>query len=275
MTDTTTPPTTTQQTVRGAAVERRTDPKSVAIAKQYQTQFADVLPDHIEAKGFVGSAIAVLRKDPDLLKAAENSPTSFVNALMHCASLGHVPGDKTYYLTRRWNGKTKREEIVGLEGYRGVIERMYRSGAVASVIVREVCEGDTFSFTEGVDDKPIHHVDWFGADRGEIVGVYAYAILAGGAVSRVAVLNRKDIEDAKARSDAGKKDVGPWHTDFRAMVWKTAAHRLEPWVPTSAEYRREQLRASVAAENLRKVDPTTGEVLDDVVDAELVEEGGE
>jgi hypothetical protein len=31
------------------------------------------------------------------------------------------------------------------------------------------------------------------------------------------------------------------------MWWKTAAKRLEPWVPTSREYRREQLRAAAAA----------------------------
>ena len=31
------------------------------------------------------------------------------------------------------------------------------------------------------------------------------------------------------------------------MWWKTAARRLEPWVPTSAEYRREQLRATASA----------------------------
>jgi recombination protein RecT len=247
----------------------------VTIAKARTSQFAEVLPDHIDAKQFVGSALAALRKDPDLLAAAENSPTAFVNSLMHAAQLGHVPGSKEYYLTRRRDKNTGgREIIVGLEGYRGVIERMYRSGAVASVIVREVCAGDRFEFVEGVMDKPVHEVDWFNpGGRGDIIGVYAYAHLTTGAVSRVVVLNRKDIDDAKSRSDAGKKDVGPWKTDYRAMVWKTAAHRLEPWVPTSAEFRREQLRAAVAADNLRApagVDPTTGEVFD-VVDAEVIE----
>ena len=268
------------QSVRGAALEKRADPKSVAIARSYQAQFADVLPDHVEAKEFVGSAIAALRKDPKLLEAAENSPTAFLNTLMECATLGHTPGSKTYYLTPRYNGKTKRVEIAGIEGYRGVIERMYRSGAVASVIVREVTAADKFEFVEGVHDRPVHEVDWFSdvpRDASTIVGAYAYAILTTGAVSRVAILSRKDIDDAKQRSDAGKKDFGPWVTDFRAMVWKTAAHRLEPWVPTSAEYRREQLRAAVAADNLRnKVDTATGEVLDgDVVDAEFTEGGDE
>ena len=51
----------------------------------------------------------------------------------------------------------------------------------------------------------------------------------------------------KAQSDLGKQDKGPWVTNERAMWLKTAAHRLEPWVPTSAEYRREVARATAAA----------------------------
>jgi recombination protein RecT len=94
---------------------------------------------------------------------------------------------------------------------------------------------------------------------------------------------------AKAASDGADTKYSPWnrldggpnHPEFtgRSMWWKTAARRLEPWVPTSAEYRREQLRAAVEADNLRKpaapgagavqrVDTATGEVLD----AELVDD---
>jgi recombination protein RecT len=268
-------PPTQPQTIRRAAVATREDPKSVAVTKGYQHQFAEVLPDHIEAKGFVGAALATLRKDPDLLKAAENSPTALVNTLMQCAQLGHTPGSKEFALTRRYNGKTKREEVVGLEQYQGVIERMYRSGAVASVIVREVCKGDTFDFVEGVHDRPVHDVDWFdgGVNRDDpesIIGVYAYARLTTGATSRVVVLSKQDIEKARMNSDMGKNNKGPWHDHYCAMAWKTAAHRLEPWVPTSAEYRREQLRASAAA---ARVDTSTGELLDgDVVDADVVDQ---
>lgn len=267
-------------TVRSAVEKRREDPASVAIAKQYEHNFAEILPPHIEAKGFVGAAVAALRKNPDLLAAANNSTTAFVNTLMECASLGHVPGSKEFYLTaRRSKDHQNKPIVVGLEGYRGVIERMYRSGAVASVIVREVCKGDRFAFTEGIDEMPQHEADWFSdLDRSapeNILGCYAYARLTNGATSRVVILSAKDIERAKQSSDAGRKNVGPWSTDYRAMVWKTAAHRLEPWVPTSAEYRREQLRAEAAAASVKTehglVDIRTGEV-EDVVDAQVVED---
>jgi recombination protein RecT len=198
--------------------------------------------------------------------------------------------------------------VLGIEGYRGVIERMYRSGAVAKVVVREVCARDKFRYVEGADDKPVHAfggqgetgADFFGPagsrDRGAMVGVYAYAELTNGAVSRVVILNRADWEAAR---DAGgykpddpyspwnRLDAGKDHPEFRgrSMVWKTAAKRLEPWVPTSAEYRREMLRASAAAADAagpRLAGPVTvaaqengqppAEPYPDVQDAEIVGE---
>ncbi len=271
------------QTVSSAVANR--DPQPIQVAKQYQDRFAAVLPDHIDAKQFIGLASGALYRDPKLMEAAGNSPAAFMNALMRCASLGHQPGTEEFYLTPRKNKKNRNlPEIQGIEGYRGIVERMYRSGAVASVIVREVCENDGFEFVEGVHDKPVHKVDWFGSGRGQMIGVYAYAVLTTGAVSRVVILSRDDVMAAKAKSDGANSDYSPWNTNERAMWWKTAARRLEPWVPTSAEYRREQLRAAAEAYTARQqvpaaepddgepqADPHTGEV----VEAELVEEQGE
>lgn len=267
------------QTVSNAVAAVREEPKAVAIARRYEGEFHEVLPEHIDVKQFIGSALAGLRKDPALLAAANNDTTRFVSTLIECARLGHVPGSREYYLTVRREaaeGGRKVPKVLGIEGYRGVIERMYRSGAVASVIVREVCEGDRFEFVEGVHDVPVHHVDWFGGatrkDPARIIGGYAYARLTTGATSRVVVLSKADFEETKRRSDAGRADKGPWSTDYLAMCLKTLAHRLEPWVPTSAEYRREQLRAAVAADAARSsgpvdmsamaVDTETGEVIE-------------
>src|SRR4249919_2833760 len=233
-----------------------------------QPHLAAILPHHIDAKAFIGTAAAALYSNADLMKAAETSPDTLITALMRCAALGHQPGTEEFYLTPRT--VKGRPTILGIEGYRGIVERMYRSGAVASVVVREVCANDSFQYTEGADDKPVHSfggygktgADFFGPggshDRGDMVGVYAYAVLTTGAVSRVVILNRPDVEAAR---DAGgysandphspwnRYDAGKDHPEFqgRSMWWKTAARRLEPWVPTSAEYRREQLRAAAQA----------------------------
>lgn len=274
------------ETVGNAVAQRQAEPRAVAVAKRYEGQFHEVLPEHIDAKQFVGSAVAALRKDPNLLAAANNDSTRFVSTLIECARLGHVPGSKEFYLTvrrERVDGQLV-PKVLGIEGYRGVIERMYRSGAVAAVIVREVCKGDEFRFVEGEQEVPRHEVDWFGGvDRrnpANIIGGYAYARLTTGATSRVVLLSKADFESTRQRSDAGsdagKGSSGPWKTDYLAMCLKTLAHRLEPWVPTSAEYRREQLRAVAAASIAREttepadiyVNTDTGEV----IDGEVVED---
>lgn len=255
-----------------------TTPKPVAVARRNQDRFDAVLPRHIEAKSFVGLAESALYRDDNLMKAAENNPQAFYGALMRAASLGHRPGSEEFYLVPR---KIKgRMEVQGIEGYRGIVERMYRSGAVASVIVREVCEQDSFEFVEGVMDKPRHEIDWFGDARGDMIGVYAYAVMTTGAVSRVVILSKSDVMAAKARSDGAKSEYSPWNRDERAMWWKTAARRLEPWVPTSVEFFKERVRAASEVSHTTldrpevpteqgRVDADTGEI----VDGEIVDDG--
>src|SRR5258707_7409295 len=259
----------TAQTV-SQAVEKR-DAGIVNVMWDNRTHFAAVLPDHIDVKSFLGTAAAALYASPALMNAAEKSPDSLITAMMRCAALGHQPGTDEYYLTPRT--VRGRPVVLGIEGYRGVIERMYRSGALKTVIVREVCAKDRSGYVEGRDDKPQHSfggpdaydstgADFFGAtgsrDRGAMVGVYAYAVLMTGAVSRVIILNRDDVLAAR---DAGgyrpDDEYSPWNRldagngrpelTGRSMWWKTAVKRLEPWVPTSAEDRRGQLRAAVQA----------------------------
>jgi recombination protein RecT len=254
------------QTVTGAVARREAGPVTVMWGRR--AHFKAVLPASVDVEAFLGTAAGALYASADLMEAATRSPDSLIVAMMRCAALGHMPGTDEFYLTPR--KKKGVPQVLGIEGYRGVIERMYRSGAVAKVVVREVCAKDQFSYTEGADDKPVHSfggegstgADFFGAtgfrDRGPMVGVYAYAQLTTGAYSRPAILNRADVEAAR---DAGgwkpddlfspwnRMDAGKDHPEFqgRSMWWKTAAKRLEPWVPTSAEYRREQLRASASA----------------------------
>jgi len=290
------------QTVSNAVATRDAGPVKFMWSKR--AHLATVLPKSVDVEAFLGTAAGALYasdqpgKNLTLWKCAQANPDSLFVALMECAVLGHLPGTEEYYLTPRMDHG--RPKVLGIEGYRGVIERMYRSGAVSKVVVREVCEHDKFRYLEGTDDKPVHD---FGAGattgaaffaamgkRGEMVGGYAYAELLTGAVSRVVILTRDDVHAAR---DAGgyKPDdkFSPWnrmdggedHPEYRgrSMWWKTFAKRLEPWVPTSAEYRREALRASAsaaaAANPAAPVMPIAAAAAPpdaDIVDAELVDE---
>jgi recombination protein RecT len=195
-----------------------------------------------------------------------------MTALMHAARLGLEPGTEQYYLTpRKEKGQLK---VLGVTGYQGLVELIYRAGAVSSVIVECVYSGDRFDYAPGKHERPQHEIDWDADDRGPLRLVYAYAIMRDGATSKVVVLNKHDIERIKASSQGSGSEFSPWAKHPAAMWMKSAARQLAKWVPTSAEYLRDQLRAvaEVQAEQSRplpsvpaNVDPVTG-----VIEGELV-----
>lgn len=219
----------------------RRDNGPAGLVQQYQHDFAVVLPSHINASTWCRVAVGALRRDPKVAEAAANNPAAFLGALLDAARRGLEPGTEQYYLVPQKN--KGRLEIRGNIGYQGVVELIYRAGAVSSVVVEAVRKGDKFRYVPGKDQRPVHEVDWFGGDRGELVGVYAYAVMKDGATSKVVILNKADIARAKASSQGASSAYSPWTNHEEAMWLKTAAHRLAKWVPTSAEYIREQLRA--------------------------------
>jgi recombination protein RecT len=113
-----------------------------AMVRQHAESFTAVLPSHIKPDTWVRLAQSALKrgkkvKTPggqvctELELAAGNNPTMFLE-----------PGTpEEYYLTPR---KTKNgPEVLGITGYQGEIEMIYRAGAVSSVIVEVVREKDT------------------------------------------------------------------------------------------------------------------------------------
>lgn len=247
MTSSTDAPTNGNGTPTGQALERTTPAQMVT---QYKDSLSAVLPSHItKPETWLRIAQSALKKGPrgqdgrtSLEVAAENNPAVFMATLIDCARLGLEPGTEQYYLTPR-RAKGGRTEILGIVGYQGYIELMYRAGAVESVVAECVYERDVFAFRPGVDVLPQHEIDWDSDDRGALRLVYAFARMKGGAVSKVVVLNKADIARIKAKAQDPGGQYSPWRTDEPSMWLKSAVRQLRKWVPTSAEYRREQLRA--------------------------------
>lgn len=210
--------------------------------RHYQAEFAQVLPSHFPPETFTRLAVGALKRNPELANRAAQNPASLLHALLEAASMGLRPGTPEYHLTPRGG---KDPGVLGITGWQGEIELIYRAGAVSSVKAEVVYSGDVFEFEPGWD-KPIHRVDWFAEDRGAVVGAYAYAVMSDGhTTSKVVVIGPREIKRAKQASATASSSHSPWTTDYPAMVRKTAIHQLANWVPTSAEYRREQLRAAV------------------------------
>lgn len=236
---------------RAAALEqRRASIGRVAqITQTAARDFDRLLPEHISVATFMTSAGAALWKSQDLMDGAIASPESFLIALRESAMLGHVPGTDHYWLTPRKDHGIP--SVVGIEGYQGIVERMYRSGGVLSVHANVVREADTFEPYAGPNGRPLHQ---FGgkqgafspaAERGAIIGSYAYAMLPGGVPSEVMLISLEQLMEAKALAGTAKF----WNLHPIPMYKKTALRRLEPYVPVSAGYRQTvaQAQAFVAA----------------------------
>lgn len=236
----------------GNALERVKEQKAAAqdLIKTYRADLSRVMPRHTNAEAFIGLALAYVRRDMKVLEAASRNPQSLVLALRECAALGHMPMKGTFALVPFNNKKAVGGiEVVGIEEYRAVIERMYRAGGVASVHVELARANDTNSTGVGRPRwkpatmiLPDHEYDEYADEetRGDIIAVYAYARLRHGGVSQVVWMNAAEV--AKHEKDTPFWR-GPWRPD---MVRKTALHKLERYVPTSIEY-REQLGVSMAA----------------------------
>lgn len=225
-------------TSANGTIARPEQPNGNQVIEQYRHIFAEVLPTHIKPETWVRVAQGALRRDTRLAQAAANNPQSLVAALLDAARRGLEPGTEQYYLVAYGR------DVQGIVGYQGEIELIYRASAVSSVIVEAVYENDVFEYRPGVHDRPLHEVDWFGDDRGALKGVYAYAVMKDGATSRVVVMNRKQVMEHKAMSKGTSSPDSPWNKWEQSMWLKTAAHELTKWVPTSAEYLRDQARAA-------------------------------
>lgn len=224
-------------TVSQAVAQR--DQSPTALVADYRDDFAAVLPSHLPPAAFVRLAQGVLRRDRALMQAAMNNPGSLMTAMLDCARLGHEPGTPAYYFV------PIKGAIEGWEGYRGVIERIYRAGAVQSVRAAVVRQNDSYEYEEGMP-HPVHRFERFASaeQRGPLVGVYAFAYMAEGGISRVVELGREEVLKHRDMNPSSKRADSPWSKWEESMWLKCAAHELEKWVPSSTEYRREISRST-------------------------------
>lgn len=250
----------TENTVGNAVATQDNVTKVVTYIENAAQDYGRVLPTHLDPSHWVRLATGLLQRNPTLAEAAVTNPNSFKSALLECARLGHDPGTEAFaFVPFKENGRLT---VVGIEQYQGEIERMYRAGAVDAVICEVVRQNDYFHWTPG--ERPQHDADWFatGEARGPLVGVYAYAVLKGGGISKVVVMGAEEV--AKHRAVAKTKNI--WDQWQDAMWRKTAIHELEKWVPTSAEYQAQRLRALAESERVthkvEQLDPPTPPALE-------------
>lgn len=241
------------------AVAAKAQHPAVLIQKQYAARLAAMVPTHVNGEAWVRQLAGLLR-DEKLAEAASSDFDSFLNAAERAANLGLRPGTEEFYMRPiKIKGKL---QVQGITGYQGLVDLMYRTGAVGSVVVETVRQSDIFSYVPGRMDRPIHEIDWDAEDRGPLRLVYAYAVMATGAVSKVVVLPKVKIEkEHRAKSDGYLNRDGtvnqysPWFTNEESMWLKTGARQLAKWVPTSTEYIAQRAQAEAIGQRAAATQP--------------------
>lgn len=168
-------------------------------------------------------------KDPDLVFADR---PSLIAAVRQCASHGLVPdGNEAtlqVYNTKSNNGWIKKVQYQPM--IRGIVNRVLRSGKVLTFWADVVYEGEEFSIdTSEGDRRPKHSPDHFNR-TGKIVGVYAVAKMANGAID-CEVMSLKEIEKVKAVAKTKKVWDGWFEEKAKVAVMRRMSKRL----PLSAE----------------------------------------
>jgi len=267
----------TTQTVSGAVARKDKADHLVNWLRGQQDEIAMAAASHIKPSTVVRIANGALRKDDKLMAAAIANPLSLLHCLLDAARLGHEPGTDQYYLVPFGS------EVTGIEGYKGIIERMFRAGAVSAVVAEVVYQRDIYH-RQGATQPPVHEFDEFAdpADRGPLRGAYAYAVMLDGRFSKIIPMGRAEIMKHKAVSRGSDRADSPWQKWEESMWKKCPLRGLEPYVPTSSEWLTARLQAAATVGRPVQVTGFTPPVpapagnghapAEAVVDAEIVED---
>ena len=219
--------------------------------------FNAVLPQSVDVEAFLGTAAGALYANPELMAAAEASP-EVPDGRADALRRPRPPARHRRILpdprqTERPSRESSGSRVTGgsSSACTGPVRSpKLSSGRSARTTSSTTSKAMTRSLSTSSVVEGTTGADFFGAEgsrnRGVMVGVYAYAKLTTGAQCPGSAILTVTTCSPPGRTLAatGPNTSSPWnrqdggkdHPEFtgRSMWWKTAARRLEPWVPTSA-----------------------------------------
>jgi recombinational DNA repair protein RecT len=226
------------------------------IVIRHRTWFQRLLPK--PEQGGIGAepfAIALLsqlkrtaHKSNGLMAAALNDPDSLIFAATDCAARNLWPGEEYWFVP--FNDKTRGTglHVVGMPGWKGELQQVYRSGMVEAVVAELVYEGDHFRWRPTAMRVPEHEPADVSHDPQFLRRVYVFAHLLAGGVTHPVVLGRTEIERAKEASRAPKADF--WENPkWTGQMWlKTGIHFAYDRMPHSNAFNTQLLQAYQVAQ---------------------------
>jgi len=191
--------------------------------EKMEPEYAKTLPSHISPEKFVRTTITAVSSNPALLKADRNS---LMAACMKAAQDGLILDGREAALVMFKTTATYMPMVAG------IMKKARNSGEISTLIAEVVYVNDTWEYFIK-DGKPhMFHEPLVFGDRGDILGVYAAAVLKDGGVM-TEVLSLEAVEQVRSVSRA--KNAGPWVTWWEEMAKKTAIRRLSKRLPSSSD----------------------------------------
>lgn len=257
-----------------AAVAERADAKAPATQtpKQALTALLDQnrgavgasLPSGYSQDRFVRLLLTAANTNPDLFTC---DPRSFLAAGVGAAQLGLEPNDARglAYLIP-FNDRRRGKIVQLIIGYRGMLDLARRSGMVSSINAFPVYDGDTFTYSLGLEPS-LHHVPGdHDEDPAKLTHVYAVAKVQGD--PQFVVLTRRQIDRVKASSQGARSEYSPWNTHYVEMALKTALRRLCKWLPQTVEmaHALDRDERDLVISDLGEIGHSVDPDVDDVID---------
>lgn len=200
------------------------DVKTWLKSDQFRAAINKSLPKHLTADRFVRIALTAMMKEP---KIAQCSQESLFQVLLDLSSLGLEPdGRRAHIIPFRNKGVLEAQLLID---YKGLIELAKRSGEVVCWRAEAVCDGDEFSWQDGI---VYHKIDWL-KPRGKLLAAYSHVKNKDG-IDEYEVMTAEQIEGIRKRSKAA--NCGPWKSDYKEMAKKTVIRRHSKRLVLSQEF---------------------------------------
>ena len=218
-------------------------------SNEFKERLSAVMLEPRKLERFLAIAKTELRNNP---RIANCEIKSLCGAIVQAGQFGlDLNGMQGHaYLTER-GGRCQL-----IIGYKGMIALGVRSEKLLSLEVQKVCQNDMFKRRHG-DNKGLEHEPNDKADRGKIIGYYAYAHLVNHDKA-FEYMSMEEIEKLKKEAHVVMTPNSAWVKFEDAMCKKTVIRQLFKYQSLSAEMDKaisldEMADAGVQSEALSKI----------------------
>nr|DAQ98153.1 MAG TPA: RecT protein [Caudoviricetes sp.] len=225
------------------------------------------------AERFTRICLTAMRQTP---KLAQCEPASILGAMMTCAQLNLEPNTPQGLAYLIPYGRECQFQV----GYKGLMQLMYRSGAIASfnadVVYRQEVEQGLFEYESGISPRIIHKIDLLNPEARtgkpeDVIAAYAAVVLKTGEPI-VRLVTKMEIDQARALN---RGNSPAWRDHYAAMAIKTAIKRLSAWLPVTKvadAFAAEEATATAAEAVVEQEKKPTPAATVDAINAMLAEE---